>query len=108
MKKYPSLRIFKNPILESLTHVHPVVPLLIWVPFTLFLLARNVPSLTGLEVFGLFVSALIFWTFFEYILHRYMFHFPAKGKFGKQFVFLFHGLHHDDPKDPLLFLEWFN
>jgi sterol desaturase/sphingolipid hydroxylase (fatty acid hydroxylase superfamily) len=29
-----------------------------------------------------------------------MFHFPAKGKWGKKFVFLFHGLHHDDPDDP--------
>ena len=29
-----------------------------------------------------------------------MFHWTAKSRLGKYFVFLFHGLHHDDPQDP--------
>ena len=43
MKKHigKSIRIFKNPILESFTHVHPIVPLILWVPVILFLLYRG-------------------------------------------------------------------
>ena len=44
---------------------------------------------------GLFV-----WTITEYVVHRFLFHFPAKSRFGKYLIFLFHGIHHDQPDDP--------
>lgn len=102
MKKYDSLRIFKNPILEACTHVHPIIPLILWAPVAAYLAFIGFVSLEqSFLAFSLwFIIGLVVWTFTEYILHRYMFHFPAKGKWGKQFVFLFHGLHHDDPEDP--------
>lgn len=104
MKKHTgeSIRIFKNPILESFTHVHPVVPLLLWTPVIIFLLYRGatVYGVTIIEFGGLFVFGLLLWTFMEYILHRFVFHWDAKSAAGKYFVFLFHGLHHDDPQDP--------
>jgi sterol desaturase/sphingolipid hydroxylase (fatty acid hydroxylase superfamily) len=104
MKKHTgeSIRIFKNPILESFTHVHPVVPLLLWTPVIMFLLYRGatVHGVTTIEFGGLFVFGLLLWTIMEYILHRFVFHWNAKSAAGKFFVFLFHGLHHDDPQDP--------
>ena len=45
------------------------------------------------------VAGLVTWTFSEYSLHRFVFHFKAKSKSGQWFVYLFHGNHHDDPKD---------
>jgi sterol desaturase/sphingolipid hydroxylase (fatty acid hydroxylase superfamily) len=39
------------------------------------------------------------WTVTEYLLHRYIFHFHAKSKFGKKIHFIFHGVHHDYPSD---------
>lgn len=97
-----SIRIFKNPILESFTHVHPITPLVLWVPIILFLFYRGiyVKNLAFLELGVLFVFSLLLWTFTEYILHRFVFHWNAKSAAGKYFVFLFHGLHHDDPEDP--------
>lgn len=104
MKKHTgeSIRIFKNPILESFTHVHPIVPLILWVPIISFLLYRghSVYNLNASEFISLFFGGIILWTFMEYILHRYVFHWSAKSRAGKYFVFLFHGLHHDDPQDP--------
>ena len=96
-----SIRIFKNPILESFTHVHPIIPLLLWTPVILFLFHRGatLKSVSVIEFFILFFAGLILWTFTEYILHRYVFHWNAKSRAGKYFVFLFHGLHHDDPQD---------
>lgn len=104
MKKHTgeSIRIFKNPILESFTHVHPIVPLLLWTPVILFLLYRGatVKNVALIEFLGLFVFGMLLWTLTEYVLHRFVFHWNAKGRAGKYFVFLFHGLHHDDPQDP--------
>lgn len=97
-----SIRIFKNPILESFTHVHPIIPLLLWVPVILFLFYRGilVKNVNALEFCTLFVFGILLWTLTEYALHRFVFHWNSKSAAGKYFVFLFHGLHHDDPQDP--------
>jgi sterol desaturase/sphingolipid hydroxylase (fatty acid hydroxylase superfamily) len=96
-----SIRIFKNPFLESLTHVHPITPLLVWGPFIVYLFYRSlkVHDLSISVFLALAPLGLLIWTISEYLLHRFVFHFPAKSKAGKYFVFLFHGLHHDDPAD---------
>ncbi len=104
MKKHigKSIRIFKNPILESFTHVHPIVPLILWVPVILFLLYRGavIKDVNAVALGILFVFGFLLWTFTEYVLHRFVFHWDSKSRVGKYFVFLFHGLHHDDPQDP--------
>ncbi len=96
-----SLRLFENELLESLTHVHPAVPLLLWSPLAALLLWRSAFALElpapGLLLCAL--AALLAWTLTEYTLHRFFFHYPARGKFGKWLVFLLHGNHHHDPGD---------
>jgi len=100
MKK-KSVRLFENRFMESLTHVHPIVPLLFWSPVIGFLLWRAVAvhHLPVSQLAALFLPALIVWTLTEYLLHRYLFHFPATSKTGKWLVYLFHGVHHDVPAD---------
>lgn len=101
-----SVQIFENPYLEVFTKVHPCIPLLIWVPIAFILLWR------GLETYDLSFSQFLVtgaagfltWTLFEYCLHRFLFHFDAKSRFGKRLVFIFHGNHHDVPDDPLRLL----
>jgi sterol desaturase/sphingolipid hydroxylase (fatty acid hydroxylase superfamily) len=94
--------VFENPVLERFTHVHPIIPLVMWTPVILFFIVRSFVVL-GLGVGQMFVTAvaaLMFWTIMEYVLHRYVFHFNAVSPFGKRIQFLIHGLHHDDPNDP--------
>ncbi|MBC7714445.1 MAG: sterol desaturase family protein [Rhizobacter sp.] len=104
MKKHTgeSIRIFKNPILEATTHVHPIVPLVLWTPVIIFLFYYGITTqgVNASELVVLFFAGFVLWTFTEYIMHRYVFHWDAKSAAGKYFVFLFHGLHHDDPQDP--------
>ena len=102
MKNYNSIRIFKNPILESMTHVHPIVPLILWVPVITywFYEALTKDGLTIAQVLITSLIGLIVWTLTEYLLHRFVFHMKVIGPLTKRFVFLFHGLHHDDPNDP--------
>jgi sterol desaturase/sphingolipid hydroxylase (fatty acid hydroxylase superfamily) len=100
-KPYQSIRLFENDLLERLSHVHPIVPLLLWAPIAAWLLWRGafVHDLSAAQMLGLALAALVAWTFSEYTLHRFVFHFKATSKAGKWLIYLFHGNHHDDPKD---------
>lgn len=98
-----STRMFKNDFLESLTKVHFLVPIIFWVPVIVYFIYRaySVGDFTASKVAVIFISGLAFWTFAEYVLHRWVFHFEPKGKFGQRIHFIFHGVHHDYPKDRL-------
>lgn len=100
-KEHESIRLFENELLERLSHVHPIIPLLLWAPIAAWLLWRGVAvyDIPVPTIVALVAAAFVAWSFTEYSLHRFMFHFPAKSELGKRFVFLFHGNHHDDPKD---------
>ena len=100
-KAHQSIRLFENDVLERLTHVHPIVPLLFWAPVVVWLLWRSfaMHNLPLLPVLGIGVLGLVTWTLTEYCLHRFVFHYPARSRAGKWFVYLFHGNHHDDPRD---------
>ncbi|MEE3079972.1 MAG: sterol desaturase family protein [Bdellovibrionota bacterium] len=102
MKNYESIRIFKNPILEWTTHVHPIVPLLLWVPVVCYWYyeAATKDHLSFSIIALVSLVGLIVWTLTEYLLHRFVFHMKVIGPITERFVFLFHGLHHDDPNDP--------
>jgi sterol desaturase/sphingolipid hydroxylase (fatty acid hydroxylase superfamily) len=94
-------RLFKNPVLEAFTHVHPSVPFILWIPILAYLMFINQRS--GIPVvltLGMVAFGLFFWTLTEYVMHRYVFHFKATTRAGKYLVFLFHGIHHDEPQDP--------
>lgn len=101
-KAYQSIRLFKNPLLEALTHVHPSIPFIVWIPivaYTLFY-AFETEGLSIMTLLSFAFLGLVFWTFTEYAMHRYVFHYKASTKVGQYLVFLFHGIHHDDPQDP--------
>lgn len=50
-------------------------------------------------VVGLFISGIFVWTFAEYMLHRYLFHWVTEAKWSQRFHFIMHGSHHQYPKD---------
>lgn len=99
--KDETVRMFNSDFMESLSRVHPAVPLITFVPVILYMLYLSifhfqikVLSIAGLVVFGLFI-----WTITEYLLHRFVFHMELKSKIGARIHFIFHGVHHDYPSD---------
>jgi len=102
MKTHQSVRLFKNPVLEALTHVHPSIPFVLWLPIVAYFAHQGFTKTELTATLNLIYIALglVFWTLTEYAMHRYVFHFDAKSKAGKYLVFLFQGIHHDDPQDP--------
>ncbi len=94
--------IFSSPVLEILTKTSPVITLCLYVPvLSGFVYAAYnlnvVDSLyTGIFIFS---TAFLFWTLFEYIMHRYVFHFISESELVKQFHYMVHGVHHEYPRD---------
>src|SRR5258708_32983464 len=88
-----SVRMFKNDFLESLSKVHFTVPLFIFIPVILFCVYQDVENRIALiTFFGLFVLGLFVWTFTEYIMHRYIFHYmPDDKPWAQRIHFIFHG-----------------
>lgn len=96
-----NIRLFKNPLLERLTYVHPAAPLLIWGPVVAFCFSVGIDRgaiSVGLSL-ALALAGLFFWTLAEYVLHRWVFHFEPRNKIEARIAFLIHGIHHDDPND---------
>lgn len=96
-----SMRMFKSNFLESLSKVHFSVPLFMYVPVIVYFVWRaiRIQQNSAFEFFVSAASGLLFWTFIEYILHRFVFHFEPKSAVGKRIHFIFHGVHHDYPND---------
>ena len=99
--KNESVRMFESRTLEFFSHVHPATPLVIYVPVVLFMLdfALRRRALGLGVVLGVFVAGVLLWTLVEYTMHRWVFHYEPKSRWGKQLHFLLHGVHHDYPKD---------
>lgn len=96
------IRLFKSDFLEFFTHISPVVVVIIWLPVAVYFFIRSF-SFVQLERFPLFIplgflAGLFIWTFSEYTLHRFLFHYPAKSEKAKRVFFLFHGVHHAQPQ----------
>ncbi len=96
------IRLFKSDILEFFTHIHPPAVLLLFVPVVLFFLGRGVRGLGGSYGIGAvamaFAAGIAIWTFTEYVMHRFVFHYEPKGRFLQRVWFLLHGVHHEQPQ----------
>ena len=94
-------KIFKNPFLEKLSKTSLTSNLIVYGLTVLILVyvalfVINIPLNAFLI---LFIGALFFWTFAEYILHRFLFHWINEYKAVQRFHFIVHGNHHLHPKD---------
>jgi dihydroceramide fatty acyl 2-hydroxylase len=101
--KDESARLFESNFLELFTHVHWSVPLITFLPVVTYFLYQAIvnPVLSTSAIVLLFLGGLTVWTFTEYILHRYVFHYEPTTMIGKRLHFLLHGIHHDYPNDSL-------
>ncbi len=96
------VRLFKSNFLEFFTHITPQAICAIWLPVVAIALITGAlqwpAGVSPLWYVGAFVfgSALL-WTFMEYVLHRFVFHFQPRNNTQWQLIFLFHGIHHYQP-----------
>jgi sterol desaturase/sphingolipid hydroxylase (fatty acid hydroxylase superfamily) len=96
------IRLFKSNFMEFFTHIHPAIVALIWLPIILYFfisaIIDHVPGTSWAYIPLGFVAGLLVWTFMEYSLHRFLFHFKPKSPLQERISFLFHGVHHAQPQ----------
>ena len=92
---------FESRVLDSLSRVHPAVPVIIFVPVIVVLAAWGLQTLSILVAVALAAAGYALWTLFEYWLHRVVFHFEPEDGFGARMHWIIHGVHHDHPNDPM-------
>ncbi len=96
-----SVRMFESDFLEFFSHVHPITPLVIYLPVLagLIYLALAIRATPLLAVGALFLAGILLWSFVEYTMHRWVFHYEPRSNLGKKLHFMLHGVHHDYPND---------
>jgi 4-hydroxysphinganine ceramide fatty acyl 2-hydroxylase len=96
-----SARLFKNPFIEALTHTNPYITFIAYAPLIvlMFVIGVYYYEVPVGRSFGILVFAVFFWTFSEYMLHRYLYHWVNDSKVVQRFHYMMHGAHHEYPKD---------
>src|SRR5437763_13782695 len=99
--KNESVPMFQSRFIEFFSHVHPATPLLIYLPVIAYCLYQalwqrgfSVPLVLGLLAFGFLI-----WTLLEYVLHRCVFHYEPKRRWGQFLHLMLHAAQHDDPNE---------
>src|SRR5262249_9322813 len=87
-------RLFKNPYLEMLTKTHPLVSWGMYTPVMIYMVyySGTIGFTTG-RIALTFLGGMFFWTLFEYIAHRFLFHMIANSGRAKRFIYTLHGNH---------------
>jgi sterol desaturase/sphingolipid hydroxylase (fatty acid hydroxylase superfamily) len=92
---------FESRLLDACSRVHPLVPVIIFVPGIAVLSAWSLSNVSLPATLGLAVGGYALWTLFEYWLHRIVFHFEPDHGLGARLHWIIHGIHHEHPNDPL-------
>lgn len=96
------IRLFKSNFMEFFSHISPITVTVIWLPVAIYFLVSAIlkatPGVFPVYIPVGFLLGLFLWTLAEYTLHRFLFHYPAKGEKAERFIFLFHGIHHAQPQ----------
>lgn len=100
-----TVKMFTNDTVENLTKCPWYIPLAVWIPVMFVEVVHYLQLAGGFEsvnpaVFAASaLSGALFWLWFEYSLHRFVFHYEPKGYYAIIFHFLIHGHHHITPMD---------
>jgi 4-hydroxysphinganine ceramide fatty acyl 2-hydroxylase len=102
VKNKGHVRMFRNPVLEILSLSSATLTVVSYgaIIASFVILNSYFGSIHSLsQGLLLYFGAVICWTFFEYIMHRYIFHYVYESKAGKRFHYVMHGYHHEYPRD---------
>jgi sterol desaturase/sphingolipid hydroxylase (fatty acid hydroxylase superfamily) len=101
IKNKGQARLFESQYLEILTKTHPLVIWGMYLPLIVYMLFYSAETLSfsAGQIILAFISGLFFWTFFEYLMHRYVFHFVSENPRAQRIIYVMHGNHHEFPRD---------
>ena len=101
MKNQENIRMYQNPVLEVLSISSPRMMITYHlIVISVFLYAAYSVAHLSISAIGtVFLLGLLFWSFGEYVLHRWLFHFINDTPWVQKFHHAVHGHHHEHPRD---------
>lgn len=102
IKNKGHIRMFNNPVMEVLSLSSPSIITVSYGAVILAMLWLNTRfgAVEGLASgIAVFLAGIFFWTFAEYLLHRYVFHYVSENKAWQRIHYVTHGYHHEYPRD---------
>lgn len=101
IKNKGQAKLFSNPILEALTKAPPLLIWSIYLPIIIAapIYAFRIYNIEISKIILIWITALFIWTLFEYLAHRFIFHWLEKYKSLSRLIYLLHGNHHEYPRD---------
>lgn len=94
-------KMFENPVLDKLTTTHASIPISVLILFAIGFLYWGAQHtlLTPNLYIALFLTGVLSWTLFEYLMHRYLYHMLPTSNIKGWIQYNMHGVHHQYPKD---------
>ena len=94
-------RLFQSEYMEMMTKTHPLVIYSMYFPIIAFMLyyGHIYHDLSIGKILLLFISGMFSWSLFEYIMHRFVFHFVSANPRMQRIIYTLHGVHHEYPRD---------
>jgi len=113
MKK-PKLFLSNKPMPQNLLNQkvflwiytnNPHAPFYAFTPLAILLLISSIYiGLTTTSILFYGILGILFWSFFEYCMHRFLFHWQPKHPYLKKWLYTVHHGHHDYPNDNRIML----
>jgi sterol desaturase/sphingolipid hydroxylase (fatty acid hydroxylase superfamily) len=96
----PPIRLFRSDFLEFFSHISPLTVAILWTPVVAYFIGaaalEHGRDRWIIVPVGVFVGWFV-WTFVEYTMHRFIFHYHPKTEKLKRVFFVMHGVHHAQP-----------
>lgn len=92
---------FDNPIMERISRTHisiPITMFLVFAGISLYYAFTDTSISLGIGLLVM-LAGYFFFTFVEYMMHKYFFHMEHDTPIKDKLQYSVHGVHHDYPKD---------
>lgn len=101
-RKELTARLFKNDFLERFTRTPIWIPIVMYIIInTLFIYYAVADLFLNVAwIIPVFIGGFIFWTFAEYMIHRFVYHTESNSRLLYRIQFTGHTVHHQHPIDP--------
>jgi sterol desaturase/sphingolipid hydroxylase (fatty acid hydroxylase superfamily) len=101
-RKELSSRLFKSNFLERFTRTPIWLPIVMYLAINTYIIyfAFTHFSLNSYYFLPVFIAGFLFWTFAEYMIHRFVYHTESNSRFLYRIQYTGHTVHHQHPIDP--------
>ena len=96
-----TVTLFNNRFIEALSRTHFLTPIILYIMMASAIIFYNFNFNfpTSWRMIYMIPFGIFSFSFVEYLIHRFIFHFQAKTETQQELKYKIHGVHHEYPRD---------